>query len=175
MPLNWSILLNTAFPVLCQEEMSCRKQRDKKENNDEHLKRRRKYSPNKKWLIKVFYQTRRKREEIGLRMMMGKVLRSVQMSVQGLSDHSENGCFYSSNFHLRSVINCRTGVSRINFFHSIIGIVYRSARLTESKKISSREIFIQVAESENIVLLKRSDRSHTVFDAGELTEASSER
>lgn len=73
---------------------------------------------------------------------MGKVLRSVQMSVHGLSGHSENGCFYSNNFHLRSIINCRTGVSRINFFHSIIGIVYKSARLTESKKISSREIFI---------------------------------
>lgn len=40
---------------------------------------------------------------------------------------------------------------------------------------SSSEIFIYFAKSENKVLLKRSDRSHMVFDAGELTAAWSER
>lgn len=56
-----------------------------------------------------------------------------------------------------------------------IGFLYKSKRLTSLQTFSSSEIFIWVAESENIILLKRSDSSHPALDACELTEASSER
>lgn len=77
---------------------------------------------------------RGRREELGLRMIWGRVLSSmlkIQQSVGKLPGAKQNkGMFCKSTLHLRWIINCRIMGINHEIFQRIISIVYRSGRLT---------------------------------------------
>lgn len=80
---------------------------------------------------------RMRREQLGLRMIWGRVLSSmlrISQPVGKLSQVTLNKVvFYKSTLHLRSASDCRIMAITHGIFQGITDIVYKSGRLTESK------------------------------------------